>query len=49
MSKPAGPNTLCVHAAHSPDTATGALRLSVGIEEPEDLMDDLARALRAVG
>jgi cystathionine gamma-synthase len=25
MSKPAGPNTVCVHAAHSPDTATGAL------------------------
>ncbi len=25
MSKPAGPNTLCVHAAHAPDPATGAL------------------------
>src|SRR5215472_8096348 len=25
MTKPAGLNTLCVHAAHSPDTATGAL------------------------
>jgi cystathionine gamma-synthase len=25
MMKPAGLNTLCVHAAHSPDTATGAL------------------------
>jgi cystathionine gamma-synthase len=25
MSKQPGPNTLCVHAAHSPDTATGAL------------------------
>jgi cystathionine gamma-synthase len=25
MTKRAGPNTTCVHAAHSPDTATGAL------------------------
>ena len=25
MTKPAGLNTLCVHAAHSPDSATGAL------------------------
>ena len=26
MSKPAGLNTLCVHAAHAPDAATGALQ-----------------------
>ena len=98
MEKPAGLNTLCVHAAHSPAAATGAvaepihlsttferdadggyprgyrysregtpnrtaleeclarleggagaaanlLRLSVGIEEPEDLIEDLAQAL----
>ena len=25
MSKPAGLNTLCVHAAHVPDAATGAV------------------------
>ena len=25
MSKPAGLNTLCVHAAHAPDAATGAV------------------------
>jgi cystathionine gamma-synthase len=25
MSQQAGPNTVCVHAAHSPDTATGAV------------------------
>src|SRR5262252_3234502 len=34
MSKPAGLNTLCVHAAHSPDAATGAVAEPIHLSPP---------------
>jgi O-acetylhomoserine (thiol)-lyase len=35
-------------ALRSAGIAEGTIRLSIGLEDPDDLIDDLRRALRAV-
>ena len=48
-----GPESLIEHRASSEDpgsrTPPGLLRLSVGLEHPDDLIEDLAQALAPLG